>query len=135
MATASAASIVASRLGQPCVLVVEDEFFVRFAVAEALRDAGYTVVEAVNGDEALEIIEAGVPLDLVFTDVRMPGSIDGLALLDLIKRSRPDLPVLVTSGHADPMLAINGGAFQFVRKPYVLEALVRLIQGGLEQSQ
>ena len=124
-------SVMADSQRRRAILVVEDETFVRWAVAEALRDTGYEVIEAANGDEAADILRAGVPFDLVFSDVRMPGSLDGLALLRLLRASRPETPVLVTSGHAEAASILASGARCFVRKPYDLEALIGLIEEAL----
>lgn len=112
---------------QLSVLVVEDETFVRWAVAEALRDAGYQVFEACNGDEALDGIRAGLCIDLLFSDVKMPGLVDGLALLDLVRDAFPAVPVLITSGHSEPEAALRRGAAHFLRKPYEVGALVALV--------
>lgn len=124
-------------VGQPgaTILVVEDEFLVRCLISEIMRDAGYTVIEAVNADEALDIIRTGVALDLVFSDVKMPGTLDGLGLLSIIKGVHPELPVLITSGHCDPALALNGGAAHFVRKPYDMDSLLELVRDALETAQ
>lgn len=116
----------------PRVLVVEDEFLIRMLVADHLRDAGFTVVEAFNGDEAISILTAGAPIDLVFTDVRMPGSTDGMDLLTFIKRTRPELPVLMTSGHLEPELAYAGGAERFLSKPCDPDFVVAAIQQVLD---
>lgn len=134
MRNSSTARIYEARSGQDCILVVEDETIIRWAVADALRDAGYSVIEAVNGDEAVSIIRIGVPLDLVFSDVRMPGSLDGLALLDTIKRSVPQLPVLLTSGHCDPTLALDRGAARFVQKPYDLATVLAIVEDELGKA-
>lgn len=108
----------------PRVLVVEDEFLIRLVVADYLREAGFVVVEASSGDEARSILQAGALIDLVFTDVRMPGSMDGLELLNFVREIRPNVPVLVTSGHLEGDLAYAGGAARFLRKPYDLQRLV-----------
>lgn len=133
MRSASAANMVVGQPGQARILVVEDELLIRCVISDVMRDAGYTVIEAANGDEALEIIRSDVSLDLVFSDVKMPGSVDGLGLLAAVKSSRPELPVLITSGHCDPALALEGGAAHFVRKPYDLDAVVELVVDALER--
>lgn len=115
----------------PRVLVVEDEFLIRLLVADHLREAGFTVVEAFNGDEAIAILNAGALIDLVFTDVRMPGAADGMALLGFVKRTRPDLPVLMTSGHLEPQLAYAGGAAEFLPKPCDPEAVIDAVRAAL----
>ena len=118
----------------PRVLVVEDEFLIRMLVADHLRDAGFIVIEAFNGDEAISLLTAGVPIDLVFTDVRMPGAADGMDLLSFIKRTRPDLPVLMTSGHLEPELAYSGGAERFLPKPCDPDFVVAAIQSALKSQ-
>ena len=121
-------------LDHPRVLVVEDEFLIRMLIADHLRDAGFTVIEAFNGDEAIALLTAGVVFDLVFTDVRMPGSADGMALLGFIQRTRPDLPVLITSGHLEPELAVAGGARRFLAKPCDPDFVVAAIRAALDAA-
>ena len=112
--------------------MAEDEFLIRILISDHLRDAGFTVIEASNGDEAIAILTSGVPIDLVFTDVRMPGSTDGMALLDFVRRTRPDLPVLMTSGHLEPELAYCGGALKFLAKPCDPDFVVTAIRAALD---
>lgn len=112
------------------VLVVEDEYLIRTLLSDELRDEGYDVIEASNADEALLILETAVP-DLIISDVRMPGSIDGLGLLALVSQSHPTLRVIITSGHLQPTLATAAGATQFVPKPYSLEVIVKAAQNRL----
>ena len=71
------------------VLVVEDEVLVQVVIAEALREAGMRVIEVGNADEAMEHIEAGTPIDFVFTDIEMPGSMNGLELVRRLQARRP----------------------------------------------
>ena len=118
----------------PRVLVVEDEFLIRILVADHLRDAGFTVIEAFNADEAIAILTAGVAIDLVFTDVRMPGAVDGIALLEFVKRTRPDVPVLITSGHLEPARAYAGGATLFLPKPCDPDMITRALRSALETA-
>lgn len=115
------------------LLVVEDEIFIRMFVCDVFRDAGYDVVEAVNGDEALDILKAGLRFDLVLSDVRMPGSTDGLALLAFVRKNFADLPVILTSGHLSPDIALAGGAAQFLAKPFMVEDALGVIE--LEASK
>ena len=113
------------------ILLVEDEFLIRMLVADHLRASGFAVVEAFNGDEAIAILKSGARFDLVFTDVRMPGSTDGLALLGFIRAAHPDLPVLMTSGHLEPHLAYAGGAVRFLPKPCDLDIVVDELRAAL----
>src|ERR1700675_4204901 len=80
------------------ILVVEDEVLVRMALAETLRDEGYSVLEAANADEALGVLASATPLDVVLTDVNMPGSLDGVALGRYARMTKPALKVIVVSG-------------------------------------
>ena len=112
------------------LLLVEDEVFIRLLVSDLLRDAGYDVVEAVDGDEALDILKAGVHVDLVLSDVSMPGSTDGLALLRFVRDNFYKLPVIITSGHLDPDVALAAGAAHFLAKPFNLDKALEVV--GLE---
>ncbi|PZN97216.1 MAG: response regulator [Alphaproteobacteria bacterium] len=113
------------------ILVVEDELLVRLMISEALRDEGYSVIEAYNADEALSILDAGKAFDLIISDVRMPGSMDGLGLLDRVRQQSPALPVILTSGHLEPEVALARGATRFVGKPYDLATMLASIVDGL----
>jgi CheY-like chemotaxis protein len=83
---------------QPTVLVVEDEVLIRMAVSDYLRDCGFHVVEAGNADEAIDVLKSNTTVDIVFSDVNMPGSLDGFGLAQWIRRERPRLKVILTSG-------------------------------------
>lgn len=125
---------VAEASQSPCVLVVEDEFLIRLLVADHLREAGFTVIEAINGEEAIAVLTAGALVDLVFTDVRMPGSVDGIELLSFVKRVRPELPVIMTSGHLEPELAYAGGAVAFLSKPCDLDGVTIALRAALQAA-
>jgi DNA-binding response OmpR family regulator len=106
------------------ILVVEDEVLVRLAVALHLREAGYTVIEAVDAADAMRVLIA-VPVSLVFADINLPGPMDGSALADWIDRTRPHVRVLMTSGrHAG-----DTSARPFISKPYDFQSLVEMIDG------
>ena len=107
------------------VLLVEDEILIRAAVAEYLRISGYTVVEAADAAEAVTFFGAGEPVDVVISDVDLPGTMNGLGLARWIKQRYSALPVLLTSGRG---IAVAAGErrpspFFFVAKPYRFEAL------------
>jgi CheY-like chemotaxis protein len=107
------------------VLVVEDEALVRLTIADYLRDCGYAVAEAADANEALEIFASGEPVDVVFTDVQMPGAMDGLMLVRWVDEHYPGIQVLVTSGKGDA--ALSSGLIPdhaFFSKPYALEEVV-----------
>jgi len=83
------------------VLVVEDEVLIRWVITEHLRNCGYRVMEAGSGDEAIDILRrTALTVDVVFTDVQMPGSIDGFALAQWVRRQRPTIKLILTSGIA-----------------------------------
>lgn len=84
----------------PTVLVVADEVLVRMAVSDYLRECGYNVVETSDASEAIEVMKAEVEVDVVFSDIAMPGSLDGFGLAHWIRRERPDIKVVLTSGIA-----------------------------------
>jgi CheY-like chemotaxis protein len=84
----------------PVVLVVEDDVLVRTVVAAYLRDCGFDVVEAGSADEAIRVLQADIGVDIVFSDVNMPGSMDGFGLAQWLRRERPGLKVILTSGAA-----------------------------------
>jgi CheY-like chemotaxis protein len=87
-----------STSAQETILVVEDEVFARMVISEYLRQCGYKVIEAANADEALTILKhTEINIDVVFTVVQLPGSIDGFGLATWIRKNRPNLDVVLTS--------------------------------------
>lgn len=115
-----------------CVLVVEDELLIRFMLSDGLRDEGYLVIEACNADEALIVLETAVP-DLIISDVHMPGSLDGMELLAVVRQTLPKLPVIITSAHFQPNLALANGATQFIGKPYSMELVIEAVRVELAE--
>jgi CheY-like chemotaxis protein len=113
------------------VLVAEDEVLVRAMVSEHLRDHGYGVVEAADAVEALAVFEAGAPIDIVFSDVQMPGNMDGAMLADVV-RLRYRVPVLLTTGdHARAAALSLADTVMLLPKPYALEEVVRHLEALL----
>lgn len=110
----------------PVILLAEDDVLVQFTTAETLRLEGYVVLEAVDASEALSLIATGHPLDLVLSDIRMPGELDGVALTFAVKELRPHLPIVLVSSHLDPDRAHAAEAF--LAKPYQPEQLVALVE-------
>jgi CheY-like chemotaxis protein len=102
------------------VLVVEDEMMVRMPIAEYLRDCGYNVVEAGDAQEAIAVADAEGPVNLVFSDVRMPGSMDGYDLAEWFRSHHPGVPVLLTSGYSGgrSLSAASIPGVRFIEKPY-----------------
>ena len=116
-----------------CILLVEDEPLIRLFLGDELRDAGYQVIEAATADEAMVLLDSLVP-DLVISDVRMPGSLDGIGLLAQIKGTFPAMPVIITSGHSEPSVALANGATKFIRKPYLVGEIVEIVQDELARK-
>jgi len=83
---------------RPVILIVEDEFLIRMATAEAIRDAGFQVVEAPDADSAIVILESRSDIQVVFTDIHMPGSMDGAKLAHAIRDRWPPVHIIATSG-------------------------------------
>ena len=81
----------AQRASLPTVLIVDDEFLARALLSDHLQECGFMVFEAANADEAISTIETGIPIDLVLTDVRMPGSMNGFGLAKWINANRPNI--------------------------------------------
>ena len=98
--------------------------------AEEFRQQGYVVIEARNGEEALAVIDSDVPIHLVFTDVRMPGSIDGIDLARIVRQRKPNLPILMASGHMAPT-QVAGLVDGFFPKPYDPAAVAEHIKRQL----
>ena len=106
------------------ILLVEDDVLVRFTTAEILRDAGFDVLEAVDSSEALALLTTGHPLDLVISDIRMPGRMDGTQLASVLKATRPNLPVALLSSHLENE---HHAADHFISKPYDPDELVAVV--------
>jgi CheY-like chemotaxis protein len=111
---------------QRAVLVVEDEILIRSAVAEFLRNVGYRVIEAADAAEAVAIFASRTQIDLVFSDINMPGPMDGLGLVRWIADHRPGIQVILTSAISHARRAGQSGA-GFLRKPYRLAEAARRI--------
>ncbi|MFN3433280.1 MAG: PAS domain-containing protein [Sphingomonas sp.] len=114
--------------GTETVLVVEDDDEVRATVVEMLGDLGYRVLKAVDAQSALNVIESGIPIDMLFTDVVMPGTLKSPELARKAKERLPDLAVLFTSGYTENSI-VHGGRLdagvELLSKPYTREALAR----------
>jgi PAS domain S-box-containing protein len=112
------------------ILVVEDNSDVRSVAVSLLEELGYRTIEADCAPAAIEKLADGQPIDLVFTDVVLPGSTDGLALAQQISIDYPRLPVILTTGYAKRLDADPG--FPVLRKPYDISALGRAIREAID---
>lgn len=113
--------IKALRSSVPRVLVVEDEPLIRFAIADALREEGVSVIEAATGDEAWDHLQIDGDIDIIFTDHRMPGTLSGAELAVRAKESWPGIIVVLTSGDFDG----KGFHGKVLRKPYSMIEVAR----------
>ena len=116
-------------MGATClavVLVVEDNALVRGIIAEFLECAGFEVLQAADGTEALLILRSGADFHVLFSDIQGPGSIDGVELANRVCRHRPGVPIVLTSGSGVPVTLPPGG--RFVPKPYDNHKVVALLR-------
>jgi CheY-like chemotaxis protein len=112
------------------ILVVEDEVFLRCAVGEYLRSCGLHVIETGNALEAMRVLRCGTEIDVVFSDIQLPGSVDGITLAQWISREHPQTKVILTSGLAEEAWSAAAGRYQVLSKPYDqcdLESRIRLL--------
>ncbi len=120
------------------ILIVDDESDIRKLVSGILSDEGYDTRTAKNSDEALAAIEARRP-GLAFLDIWMQGStLDGLQLLEVVKKQHPELPVVMISGHGNietAVSAIKSGAYDFIEKPFKADRLCLVVERALETSR
>lgn len=120
--------------GHETILVVEDDRLVRDYVLAQLHSLGYVTLQAANAAEALAIVAAGKPFDLLFTDVIMPGKMNGRQLADEVMKTRPDLKVVYTSGYTENAIIHHGrldSGVLLLAKPYRKSDLARIIRKAL----
>ena len=110
----------------PIVLVVEDNALVRVIIAEFLEEAGFVVIQAEDGAAAIVVLESDAEFHILFTDIQMPGPIDGVGVADLVCQRRPGTPIVLTSGRDVPDRLPLGG--RFVSKPYDNRKIATLLQ-------
>jgi CheY-like chemotaxis protein len=109
----------------PVILVVEDEALIRLSAVGMLEDAGFRMIEAVNSDQALELLSADSDVQLLFTDVNMPGAIDGLALARQVRDRWPHIGIMVASAIQMPQPEELPAGSRFEQKPYNPDTVVR----------
>jgi CheY-like chemotaxis protein len=116
------------------VLVVEDEPLLRMLAVEAVEEAGFVAIEARNADEAVAVLESRSDISLLFTDVDMPGSMDGLKLAHAVRGRWPPIKILVVSGkvRVRPFELPSSG--RFVGKPYRAAAMVEELRSLADSS-
>jgi two-component system nitrogen regulation response regulator NtrX len=120
------------------ILIVDDEADIRALIAGILEDEGHNTREAANSDEALEGIRARRP-NLVIQDIWLQGSrLDGLEVLDAVKRDHPEVPVVMISGHGNietAVQAIKQGAYDFIEKPFKADRLLLVVERAIEAAR
>ncbi len=117
---------------RPQVLVVEDEALLLFSLADDLRSLGFDVLEASNADDAIAILNANPRIDLLFTDIDMPGSMDGLRLAHVVRERWPPVRIVITSGKsrpADTLLPLGGS---FMPKPYSVNSVAATLRALMD---
>ncbi len=115
-------------LNRPVVLLVEDELLVRLTQVEVLREAEFWVVEAQDADEAFDLLKNRPDINVVLTDVNMPGSIDGFEFARLVRQGWPDVGVLVISGKVAPKPGDLPDGTHFLQKPVMPGKLVEALR-------
>jgi two-component system, response regulator PdtaR len=116
------------------VLIVEDEFLIRMDAIDVIRSGGFEVIEARDADEAIEILEQRSEITVVFTDVQMPGSMDGLKLAAAIRGRWPPIKIIATSGMAEVSVNDLPDGSQFLRKPYSAEEIIGALRDATKVS-
>jgi two-component system cell cycle sensor histidine kinase/response regulator CckA len=126
------------RTGSGTILVVEDEDTVRHVTGVVLRRYGYEVISARDGETARQLVaEYSDPIDLLLTDVVMPGGINGLELATMLQTDRPNLKILYMSGYAEEIALGKNSipAEQFLQKPFTPDELVARVQAILASNE
>ena len=116
-----------------CALVVEDEALVRFDLTQSLQAEGYKTLEASNSAEAIAVMEAHPEIRVVFTDIQMPGTMDGLALSHYVRKRWPPTIIVVSSGRCSPREDEMASGARFLPKPYVPQALISVLHDIRQQ--
>jgi PAS domain S-box-containing protein len=123
--------------GTETILVVEDDETVRETVVELITELGYRVLKAKDAESALSVVDSGVPIDLLFTDVVMPGTLRSPELARIVRERRPEIAVMFTSGYTENAI-VHGGRLDegvdLLSKPYTREALARRLRDALRRA-
>jgi CheY-like chemotaxis protein len=113
---------------RPVVLIVEDEFLLRMNAVDMIKAAGFEAVEAANADEAIEILETRRDITVVFTDIQMPGSMDGLKLARAVRGRWPPIKIVATSGLVTVAESDLPEGSRFLSKPYSPEQIAGVLR-------
>ena len=121
----------------PAILIVEDEVLVRMDLADTIRDAGFQTFEADGADEAIRLMEEHPEIQVLFTDVDMPGTMDGLKLAHYVRGRWPPVRIVITSGHLLLTPDLMPAESRFIAKPHQttdLQGLFRAIEDGCRDT-
>jgi len=117
------------------VLVVEDDAVLRASAAEVVADAGFTPVEAADADEAVAILESRSDIALVFTDIQMPGSMDGLGLARTVNDRWPAIKIILVSGRVELSEGEKPVNSRFFRKPFATKQMIEGLQDMIRPGE
>jgi len=109
------------------VLIVEDEELIRMCVADVIEQSGRQTVEAANADDAMRILANRDDIGFLFTDVEMPGSMNGYALARTVRRNWPDIAIMITSGRSGPAAGDLPDGGRFIAKPYDVRSIAQAL--------
>jgi DNA-binding NtrC family response regulator len=116
------------------VLVVEDETLIRMNAVQMLENADFATVAACNADDAMKVLELRNDIRAVFTDINMPGSLDGMRLARIVRNRWPPIHLIVTSGLMLPSVEDLSGVGKFIPKPYQMEDVIITLRGLLDRD-
>lgn len=128
------AGLIEARSGRAVVLIVDDDDAVRAITADILAGLGYTVLQASGGEEALALLDNDGTIDVLLTDVVMPG-MNGPALARRVRSSRPQLPIIFISGYAEPEEIVGEQLGRLVRKPFIGNDLRKQIEEAIDEAR
>ena len=115
-------------VSKPIVLVVEDEMILRMRAVDIVEDAGFVPIEAVSADEAMKILESRDDISLLFTDIQMPGSMDGLKLAHATHKRWPHIKIILVSGKISVADADKPNDSKFFSKPLEIKRMIAELQ-------
>jgi CheY-like chemotaxis protein len=117
------------------VLVVEDDEILRMCAANVIADAGFTPIEAANADEAIAILESRSDIALLFTDIQMPGSMDGLGLTRTVQERWPAIKIILVSGRAELSELDRPANSRFFQKPFTTRQIIQGLQDMIQSGE
>lgn len=112
---------------QPVILFVEDEALLREIIASELKDVGFSVIEAEDGEAAIRMLDSGIDVDLLLTDIRLPGKKDGWNVARHARSLHPKLPVIYATGYSADAVDLVPGS-KLIRKPFLPTAMIRAVE-------